>query len=582
MRNGQIGGSARAARRGTGWIWIVCVGIAACVGEIPERQGGSAPGAVPPGSAPIGPNGLPVGPGQVPGQLPGQVPGQVPLPAAASCAAPDASELPLQRLSSLEYQLSLQDLFQLPAPPAIDSIPPDTNKDGFKTFAVLQAVSAQHLRGYLEVATRLADELLVDTQRRSKVIGCKLDAADCLPAFITRFGRLAYRRTLDATEVSALAKAAMDNALDVNDRYRYAIESVLVSPNFLYRVEVGDRPEGLATLSGEELAARLSFALWGRGPSLELLEQGKSGMLNTVDGLRLAADKLAADPRTRQYFDSFFKQWLGFEQLRAPKQPPADWNDALLADMQRETSTVLDELAFGGRDFLDALTINTTRVTPALAKFYSLPAPAADGTVTFPANHPRANTGVLTHASLLGAKSDGDRIALRGNWLRRTFLCRNLQVPPEIAEQFGELLVGLTRVEIVKKRNTEAACMGCHAAIDPIGVGFDRFDEAGRFDPMADPAKYGIASALPDAPNPNFSTVAELSNILRGLPEVSACLTSRVFLYTNGREPQASDACSVGSAAATFDQSKHDFRALVRGLVAAPTFRLRRAPAPTL
>src|SRR5262245_50159679 len=115
MNSGQTSGRARSARCAAGSIWVVCLGLAACVGEIPDRQTGSLPSGPPQ----LGPNGLPVAPGQVlPGQVPGQLPGSVPLPAAVatSCAVPDASELPLQRLSSLEYQLSLQDLFQLPAP----------------------------------------------------------------------------------------------------------------------------------------------------------------------------------------------------------------------------------------------------------------------------------------------------------------------------------------------------------------------------------------------------------------------------------------------------------------------------------
>ena len=551
--------------------------VAACMGDMGEPDRG-APG-LGPGSPPgtMTPGQLPPGAVPPPGTPSGGVPG-VATPSACPATPPDASEAPLRRLSALEYQLTLQDLFQLTTPPNIDAMPPDTDKDGFKTFAVLQTVSAQHMRGYTETATKLADELLADAQRRSRVIGCKLEAADCLGMFVSRFGRLAFRRPLEATEASAIVKAATDNALDMNDRYRFAIEALLTAPSFLFRVELGDKPAGLSKLSSQELASRLSFALWGRAPSSELLDQASAGMLDTPQGFKQIADRMVADPRTQQFFESFFRQWLGFEQLRAPKTPPAGWNDMLLADMQRETSLVLGDFAWGMRDFMDVLTANTTKLTPALAKFYGLPAPAADGTVTFPANSPRANTGLLTHASLLSAKSDGDRIAIRGNWLRRTFLCKNLQVPPEIAEQFGELLVGLTRTEIVKKRNTEAGCKGCHSQIDPIGIGFEKFDETGRYDAKVDVAKFGLTAALPEAPDPTFDSVAELSGMLRALPEVSSCLTSRIFLYAHGREPSAADACSVDSAAASFDATHHDFRSLLSGLVESPAFRVRRAP----
>jgi hypothetical protein len=541
---------------------------AACIGNVsdPERRD---------------PNG--VGRAADPTNLPPSAanPGAANAPGTAcAAAAPDASEAPLRRLSVLEYQLTLQDLFQLPSPPSVEGIPPDTDKDGFKTYTAIQTVSAQHLRAYTEMASQLTDDLLADAARRTAVIGCRLDAADCVASFVARFGRLAFRRALDPAEANAIVSAANTNALDVNDRYRFAIETLLSSPSFLYRVELGDKPSGVSKLTGQELASRLSFALWGRAPSAQLLDQASTGALDTPQGFDQIARQLAADARTQLFFESFFRQWLGFEQLRAPKTLPAGWNDALLGDMQRETSLVLADYAWSARDFLDVLTTNMTRVTPALATFYGLPAPGSDGTLTFRADHPRANTGLLTHASLLGAKSDGDRIAIRGNWLRRTFLCKSLQVPPEVAEQFGELLVGLTRVEIVKKRNSEAACKGCHASIDPIGIGFEQFDESGRFDASVDVAKYGLSAALPDAADPAFDSVAKLASMLRELPEVSSCLTSRLFLYTNGREPQGEDACTVASAASSFG-TQHDFRALVSGLVEAPAFRLRRAASAT-
>jgi hypothetical protein len=289
------------------------------------------------------------------------------------------------------------------------------------------------------------------------------------------------------------------------------------------------------------------------------------------------ATAMLADPRAQSFYEAFFRQWLGFEALRAPTVAVPGWSDALLADMRQETQGVLGDFAWGGHNFLDALTANQTKVTPALATFYGLPAPAADGTVTFPANNVRANTGLLTHAALISAKSDGDQIAIRGNWLRKTFLCKPLAVPPSVAADLGDLLVGLTRVQIVQKRNTEAACKGCHAMIDPIGVGFAQFDQAGHYDSTVDITPYGVTPGLPDAPNPGFKTIAELSSKLRQMPEVQACLASKVFLYANGREPTSADTCAVQAASESFASNGQTFPALLKGLVATPAFRMRRA-----
>ena len=50
----------------------------------------------------------------------------------------DTGAAVMRRLSNLEYQLTLQDLFQLTAPPALDGIPPDVDHDGFRTYADIQ------------------------------------------------------------------------------------------------------------------------------------------------------------------------------------------------------------------------------------------------------------------------------------------------------------------------------------------------------------------------------------------------------------------------------------------------------------
>ncbi|HEY0468742.1 MAG TPA: DUF1592 domain-containing protein [Polyangiaceae bacterium] len=340
---------------------------------------------------------------------------------ACSSAMPDVGGSILRRLSGLEYQLTLQDLFQLDAPPSLEGLPADTEKDGFKVFAEVQTVSAQHVRSYLAKAQELGATLMADSARRKRVLGCEPSATDCLKGFITRFGRLAYRRALAADEIDALVTRAERDALDVNDRFQFAIEVLLTAPDFLYRAELGATPEGLSTLAPAELAAKLSFAVWGRAPSAELLAQAEQGALDTAEGISQAADRLLADARVQGFYSGFFRQWLGYEAVRAPTTAVSGWSDSLLPAMQAETDSVLKEFAWGGLNFLDALTANRTQLSKELATFYGLPAPAENGLLTIPSSHVRANTGLLTHASLLGAKSDGDLIALPGAWLRETF-----------------------------------------------------------------------------------------------------------------------------------------------------------------
>jgi hypothetical protein len=561
-----------------------CAG-AGCTGKVgaqPSGAAGSSGGGNTTGAGNTTGGGNTTGAGNATGTAgTGNGPGTI---TGATCAqvGMDSGAAVMRRLSNLEYQLTLQDLFQLTAPPALDGIPPDVDRDGFRTYANIQTVSSQHLRAYIDRAHALADTLMADATRRSRVLGCEPTASGCLRAFVGRFGKLAYRRPLEATEIDAIVNRATADALDATDQFRFAIEVMLSASSFLYRVEVGDGASPLATLTPHELAARLSFSLWGRGPDAALLDQAAAGALATPEGLAATTTTMLADPRAKTYYQAFFRQWLGFEGIVAPPNTPAGWSDALITDMVRETQLVVDDFAWGKRDLLGMLSASYTRPTAALSTFYGLPAAAADGTAQLPAGHARAGTGVLTHPALLAAKRDGDLIAMRGNWLRHTFLCKTLTIDPAVAEMLGELLVGLTRVEIVQKRNTEGACMGCHAIIDPVGIGFVKFDHTGRFDATIDGAVYGVASALPDAiGNAPFSTIAELATKLQGMPQVSACLASKLFTYTEGREPVRADTCAVEAASTTFASGGNDFTGMLKGLVTEPSFRLRRAAGAT-
>ncbi|HTU58238.1 MAG TPA: DUF1595 domain-containing protein, partial [Polyangiales bacterium] len=279
-----------------------------------------------------------------------------PSTGASDCSDPlawDVGATPLRRLTQNEYARTTQQLFQLQQAPDVSAVPAEAAKDGFTVYAEHQTLSAQHLRGYLDVASRLADELLGDAQQQAKVIGCELAADSCLPTFVTRFGRLAYRRPLSAAEVNSIVTAAKQDDSDASEPYRFAIEALLVSPSFLYRSELGnsDTPGSAQRLTDYELASRLSFALLGRGPSAALLDRTESGALQNETGRAEVADTLAAEVGYPELYRTFFEQWLRFDKLITPKDPPADWNDALLADMRTESSAVLERFAFGGKSF---------------------------------------------------------------------------------------------------------------------------------------------------------------------------------------------------------------------------------------
>src|SRR5690606_29111885 len=146
------------------------------------------------------------------------------------------------------------------------------------------------------------------------------------------------------------------------------------------------------------------------------------GELSTTEGLIEHAEELLADPRSQVFFASFFEQWLGFEYVREPTEAPAGWYSRITADFTSETHNLLHDIAWSDeRTLFDIFTANETRVTSQLSEFYGIGVDA-DARATFDAESPRSHSGILTHPSVLSAKSDGDLVSKRGAWFRRTFL----------------------------------------------------------------------------------------------------------------------------------------------------------------
>jgi hypothetical protein len=556
--------------------------LSGCTGEIGALTDNASPEG--PGAPTIpGGGGTAVGGGSGAGGSTGNSKGNGGATAPSACeGAADTGPSVLRRLSKLEYQLTLKELFRLATAPAASDVPEDSDQENFRTISALENVSDQHLRAYLDTAAALASDLMKDQARREAVLGCSSTAPDCLESFTRSFGKLAFRRPLESNEVTALVARAKAVAASGDDQFQFVIEALLTSPSFLFRVEVGASATtaGAVALGPRELASRLSFTVLGRTPSLELLEKAERGELDTPEGLGTTTRELLKDPRAKEFFQAFFKQWLNFERLRSPTPRPSGWSDDLLGAMIGESSRVLDDFAWkDGANFLDALTANYTYVTEPLGKFYGLSGGGSDFVrVEFPAGHPRNGTGLLTHASLISTKSDGDLIAVRGKWVRGTFLCEKLEVPADLLAAIADELAGLSYLEVIQKRNTEQPCASCHSRIDPIGVGFAQYDGIGHYDASVGVNEFGLEPRLAGAANPDFKTLAELAAELQRSPEVASCMAEKLFVYTQGRFPAQGDQCSVTAASQQFSAENHRFASLVEGIVTAPAFRLRKAP----
>ena len=135
----------------------------------------------------------------------------------------------------------------------------------------------------------------------------------------------------------------------------------------------------------------------------------------------------------------------------------------------------------------------------------------------------------------------------------------------------------LTTREIFQIHTANAACAGCHNLIDPIGLGFENFDELGRWRDEENGRPIdasGLVTRTLDMDGP-FDGVAELGSRMADSEHVHRCVVSQVVRYGLGRGEAETDGCLLNDLYDTYQESGYDLKVLIRQLASHPSFRHR-------
>jgi hypothetical protein len=158
-----------------------------------------------------------------------------------------------------------------------------------------------------------------------------------------------------------------------------ALSAVLVSPNFLFRVEpdpAGVAPNTAYRVSDLELASRLSFFLWSSIPDDELLDTAAAGKLHEPATLERQVRRMLADSRSRALVTNFASQWLHLRNLASITPDMRlfpDFDDNLRQALREETELFVESILHEDRSALDLLRANYTFVNERLARHYGIP-----------------------------------------------------------------------------------------------------------------------------------------------------------------------------------------------------------------
>jgi hypothetical protein len=450
----------------------------------------------------------------------------------------------LRRLTRGELQNTLDDIFPQVKGKWAVKFPDAESSLGLDNDPALLTVGGQVAEQLLDTANNLATALTADGTL-AQVLPCAGTTPDraCAQTFLTQFGLRLFRRPLtqaDQDRYLAFFDARLA-ASDFKSALRWLTVGLIQSPHAVYRREVGTVANGTRQLSQYEIAGELAYMFSGTTPSADLLARADAGQLTTPEQLVDIANQMLATPAGQEVVHRFFRSWLGYDQV-----PPALSNVPTFAtigpDMVQETRKFIEEVVVTNRGGLkELLTAPYTTPSAALATFYGFPAPSADyAKIDRPAGR---GLGVLAQGSLISAHSHeaASSPTLRGLLVFERFLCGER---PQVPASVPTLVPPSPGVKTTRQRYEEqhmaagTGCPACHQLFDPLGFGFENYDEAGRYRDQEGGLPVDASGSLMGAGAQvlSFSSLDELATHLANQPDVGNCASGYVnaYAYANG------------------------------------------------
>jgi hypothetical protein len=427
-----------------------------------------------------------------------------------------------------------------------------------------------------------------DSPSRRRIFTCATQDDACAKRILLSLTRRAYRRPTNDADIADLwpfyTQGRTENGFDTG--IERAMERLLVSPQFLFRVEheAANAASGATfRISDIELASRLSFFLWSSIPDDELLNVAAQGQLHTPAVLEREVRRMLRDTRSASLVTNFAEQWLFVRDIEA-KQPDGlvfpDFDETLRAAMREETDLFLDSILRENRSVVDLLTANYSFLNDRLAKHYGIPNIQGSDfrRVTFPADSPRG--GLLGQGSILTLTSYATRTSavVRGKWVLENLLSAAPPPPPAnipaLKTEGPEPGKTLTMREAMTKHRANPSCAICHVRMDPIGFAMENFDAVGRWRDHDGGNNIDASGSFPDGTT--FTGMAGLKKVLLAQKDqFVTTVAEKLLMYALGRNLQYYDQPSVRAIVHGAAADNYTLASLVTGVVKTAQFELR-------
>ncbi len=413
----------------------------------------------------------------------------------------------------------------------------------------------------------------------------------CARPIVASFAGRAFRRPVTSTEVDQFVRfftLARKQGDSFEEGIAMALHAVLVSPDFLYRIE-RDRPAPAGSSSAPvgqyELASRLSYFLWSSMPDTELLRAASRGTLRQPAVLEAQVKRMLRDPKAFALVENFAGQWLQFRNIdvvRPDLERFPVFDDGLRLAMRRETELFIENVIRQNGSVLELLDANYTFVNERLARFYGIPGITGPEFRRVDVSNTNRGGGILAQASILTVSSYSTRTSpvLRGKWILENLLNAPPPPPPPGVPPLEENKTGqsATLRQQMEQHRKSPACSSCHSRMDPLGFGLENFNAIGAWRTEDGKNALDVSGSLPDGRS--FQTPAQLKALLKDGHDCDAYirgLTEKLLMYALGRGLERYDRPAVTAIAAKLSSQDYKFSQLVLGIVNSLPFQMRQS-----
>jgi len=434
-----------------------------------------------------------------------------------------------------------------------------------------------------------------DVPSREKIFSCYPANNDeergCAVEILSKLARQAFRRPVTDQDIDPLMTFYNNGHAEggFETGIQKGVMAILASTKFLYRAEPlpdDAEPGEVFPVTDLELASRLSFFLWGRGPDEELLTLAETNNLHEESILNEQIERMLADPRAASLTERFAYQWLNIDGVDSIDPDPRlfpDFDDDLGEAFKQELVMFVDSILRSDRSVLDLLDANHTFVNERLARHYGID--SVRGTQFQKISLEDKNRwGLLGKGGLLMLTSYPNRTSpvLRGAYVLETLIGTPPSAPPpgidiDIDTKPGQRV--LTLRERMENHREQPSCNQCHGVIDPLGMALENFNAVGQWRDIDRQARAPIDAKGIMASGQPVTGVADLRDALRSRPDQFVqTLTEKLMTYALGRAVEAHDMPLVRRIVRQANEYDNRFDAIIKAIVESDVFLMKALP----